>query len=754
MSYPIAVRALCNFTAKLGDLDRRFTPAPTAQEGMIGHAIVAARRGADYQTEVALSGEYGQLHVRGRADGYHAATARLDECKTFRGDLNRMPANHRALHWAQLKTYGALLCQRDGLQSLTLALVYFDIEHQEETVLEEQCDAAALTSFFDQSCAEFSHWAEQELAHVAARDTALTRLAFPYPQFHAGQRELAEGVYRAASTGRCLLAQAPTGIGKTVGTLFPLLKALSTQKLDKIFYLAAKSPGRQLALDALRSLKRSGASLPLRVLDLVARDKACVNPGKACHGDACPLAKGFYDRLPRAREAALACEIMDQASLRSVALEHGVCPYYLSQEMARWSDVIVGDYNYYFDYGGLLHGLTLENQWRVGLLVDEAHNLIARARDMYSATLEQRELDAARRHAPSRIKSALDRVTHYWNEFLSPQTESYAAYEELPDKLLLALKGAVIRLNDYAAEQSTPLPDDLQHFHFDALHFCHLADSFGEHSLFDATIADRDSRAETSLYIRNVIPGVFLKKRFEDAHCAVLFSATLNPTRFYQDMLGLPQNTRTIDVPSPFTHDQLCVQVVRQVSTRYRDRHSSLAPIVELVRRQFEREPGNYLVFVSSFDYLEQLVTAFCACRTDIPIWQQQRSMREHERQQFIERFTLGGRGIGFAVLGGAFAEGIDLPGTRLIGAFIATLGLPQVNPVSEEIMKRMQSIFGAGYEYTYLYPGLQKVAQAAGRVIRTTADRGTVYLIDDRFTRANVKRLLPTWWKLTHMSA
>lgn len=749
MSYSVAVRTLCDFTAKRGDLDRRFTPGPTAQQGMLGHAIVAARRGADYQAEVSLRGEYGQLLVRGRADGYHATSHRIDECKTFRGDLARMPDNHRALHWAQLKTYGSLLCQRDGLASINLALVYFDIESQEETVLEEQVDAATLKHFFDQRCGAFSQWAEQELTHIAARNAALSQLAFPHVSFHSGQRTLAEGVYKAACTGRYLLAQAPTGIGKTVGTLFPMLKALSAQKLDKIFYLTAKSTGRQLALDGLQQLKTSTSAVPLRVLELVARDKACINPGRACQGDTCPLAKGFYDRLPRAREAAVACGVMDQGSLRAVAITHGVCPYYLSQEMVRWSDVVVGDYNYYFDYGGLLYGLTLENQWRVGLLVDEAHNLIERARQMHSASLSLRDLNAAHRCAPAPIKAALNRVTHQWSAFFNPQAEAYAVYEDPPNKLLLTLQAAVTRLNDHAAAECVPMPDDLQQFHFAALQFCRLAETFGEHSIFDATIAQSGEPLAATLCIRNLIPGVFLRKRFEDAHCAILFSATLCPRQFYQDMLGLPPQTQWLDVTSPFTPEQLSVHLVREVSTRYRHRQASLAPIVALMGRQFEREPGNYLVFVSSFDYLDRLAARFSARNADIPIWQQHRSMRESDRQHFIDRFTADGRGIGFAVLGGAFAEGIDLPGKRLIGAFIATLGLPQVNPVNDEIMKRMQAIFGTGYEYTYLYPGLQKVAQAAGRVIRTTSDSGTLYLIDDRFAQPQVRELLPRWWNV-----
>ncbi|MDP9108641.1 MAG: ATP-dependent DNA helicase, partial [Pseudomonadota bacterium] len=374
--YVVAVRALCEFTAKAGDLDLRFTPAPTAQQGIEGHALVAARRAADYQREITLSGRWQHLLVRGRADGYDPRQNQLEEIKTHRGDLATQPANHRHLHWAQLRTYGWLFCQQHGMAEITLALVYFDIGTQQETILAERHSADDLRSEFETRCAMFLAWSRAELDHRTARDHACRALTFPFPQFRRGQRELASAVYRAASSSCCLMAQAPTGIGKTVGTLFPLLKSAPTQALDKIFFLTAKGSGRALALDALALLAPVDGPLPLRMLELVARDKACEHPDLACHGESCPLARGFYDRLPAARAAAVQHARLDRASLREIALAHQVCPYYLSQELVRWSDVVIGDYNYYFDCSALLHGMTQQNQWRVAVLVDEAHNLL------------------------------------------------------------------------------------------------------------------------------------------------------------------------------------------------------------------------------------------------------------------------------------------------------------------------------------------------------------------------------------------
>ena len=813
-TYTVSVRALCDFTAKHGDLDLRFTPAPSAQEGIAGHALVAARRGAGYQAEVSLQADYKALHVRGRADGYDPRANQLEEIKTYRGDLHRMADNKKALHWAQLKIYGHMLCGEKGLTDIQLALVYFDIASADETPLVEGFSAAVLKDYFERQCELFLAWAQRELAHRTARDAALTTLAFPHPKLRPGQRDLAEAVYKTASNGRCLLAQATTGIGKTIGTLYPLLKAVPGQRLDKLFFLAAKTPGRKLALDALDLITGSVADLPLRVLELVAKEKSCEHPGHACHGDSCPLAKGFYDRLPQARIAALTPAVtpavtavvtdavtgagadsraaaLNKAALRAVALAHQVCPYYLSQEMACWADVVVGDYNYYFDGSALLYANTVNRQWRVGVLVDEAHNLIERGRGMYSAVLSQTYLQAVHSVAPKAMRGVLDKLNRAFADVHRTQAVGFLVVEELPGDFLKALQAAITAITDFLVANPTRVDAELQAFYFEALHFARMADSFGPHSMFDITLNTVGKTAGlvqlgadcATLNIRNIVPAPFLNPRFVAAHCVALFSATLSPPQFYKDTLGLPGSSAWIDVASPFSANQLEVNAVQHVSTRYSHREQSLPTIAELMARQFNKKPGNYLAFTSSYDYLQKLHRFFEQHHPHVTTWAQTRQMDEPRREQFLNRFTPESCGIGFAVLGGAFAEGIDLPGSRLIGAFVATLGLPQVNLVNEQIKTRLAAYFqqqniaseatsesanetaheatecpaesaaDKAYNYTYLYPGLQKVVQAAGRVIRTEQDVGVVYLMDDRFTLPQVQRLLPSWWRVQMLS-
>ncbi len=753
----VAVRALCDFAARAGDLDLRFTPSPSGAEGVEGHGEVTSRRAASYQREVPLATVCHGLRVQGRADGWDPDARRVEEIKTHRGDVALIAPNRRALHRAQAMVYGHILCQQLVLEGLEIALVYFNIDTQTETPLLQWHNAAELRAQFEDLCARYAGWARVERAHRVARDAALRELAFPFPSFRAGQRALAEAVYRTHRHGRVLMAQAPTGIGKTLATLFAALKAAPGSGpdagTDKVFYLTAKTPGRQLAMDALDRLAQSGTprAIPLRVLERVARDKACEHPDKACHGESCPLARGFYDRLPAAREAAAQAGRLDKTALREVALAHSVCPYYLGQEMLRWSDVAVGDFNHFFDHGAAWHALTEANGWTVGLLVDEAHNLIERARRMHSATMDPAAFQALRQSAPAALKKPLDKLQRRWSTLGKEQTQDHQVLPDVPGEFVTTLQGVCSDIGDHLAQHPQDAVDGpLQRWWFDALHFLRVAEAFGDHSLCDLTRASQGRTRHPQLAIRNVVPGPLLAPRWATAHSATLFSATLAPMDYVADLLGLPADTLRLDAPSPFSADQLAVRIAPHISTRWADRLTSLDAVVQVIAAQYQAAPGNYLAFFSSFDYLQQALDRLQQHHRELPVWAQSRGMGEPEREAFIARFTEHGQGIGFAVLGGAFGEGIDLPGRRLIGAFIATLGLPQVNPVNEQMRARLQARFGRGYEDAYLFPGLQKVVQAAGRVIRSEQDHGTVWLLDDRFARTDVRRLLPAWWRVT----
>ncbi len=688
----------------------------------------------------------------------------MEEIKTIRGHPDEIPENRRQLHWAQLQTYGALFCRARDLSEIALALVYFDVESQSEIELQQVFGADELEEVLAARCAAFEAWARQEAAHLDARNAALKELAFPEETFRAGQRDLAKAVYRTAASGRCLLAQAPTGIGKTIGTLFPLLRALPAQGIDKVAYLTCKGTGRLTALEALGDLRSGTTGRALRVLSMVPKDEGCEHPDKACHGDACALARGFYDRLPAAREEAVALGWLDADAQRQVALRHGICPYYLGQELVRWGDVLVGDVHHLFDSNGLLWGLMQALDWKLAVLVDEAHNLVERTRRMYSAESRISQIRIAARTAPGAVRGALDALVQSTEELVVDCAAPYEMLETVPDPFVQSLQTAAGALAEHFNRHPLNV-GSLLNFHFELQRFVKLVEALSDHSLFDVqtflgtrssleadALAEQDER-DAALCVRNVAPACFLRQRFKALHSVTLFSATLSPPQYAIQLLGLPENTAWIDVPPAFPAEHLTVRVADGISTRFAHRERSLQRLVGVIARQFDEHPGNYLAFFSSFDYLEKAASLLATQRPDIPQWRQERRMQPSARADFLARFQPQGQGIGFAVLGGVFAEGVDLPGSLLIGAFIATLGLPPVSVTQDHLQARLDKLFGAGHGYADLVPAMQRVVQAAGRVLRTPEDRGWLWLLDDRYRRAEVIELLPLWWQLAACS-
>jgi DNA excision repair protein ERCC-2 len=744
----VAVRTLCEFAARKGDLDLRYTPAPTSDQGIAGHGAVQARRGPRYQSERLLAGRCGNLLVSGRADGWDPVSGRLEEIKTHRGDLSRVREAQRHLHRAQLRVYGALLCREEKRAQIELALIYYDVGKGRETPVIETATAEALWQELEQLCALYAGWAEQQQAHEQARNQSLSAMAFPFPDFRPQQRALSATVYVNSVRNQSLLLEAPTGLGKTMGTLFPALKAMPVAKQDRLFYLTSRNTARQVAIDAVENLA-SAQDEPLRIraLELVAKDHACEHPDRACHGDSCPLAKGFFDRLPAARQAAAEHRgVLTREALARIAADCQLCPYFLAQEMARWCDLVVADVNRMFDQSALLHALIRQNDWNAGLLIDEAHNLVDRARGMYSVTLGQRRLLRTRRQAPRSLKPGMNGVAGAWQALIREQApepgEPPVNLTNMPASLTGALNRLVSAIGDYLADNPPDLA--LQELLFECLAFSRLADVFGDHSLCELA---RPGRGDARLSIQNLIPADFLAPRFAAAQSTLLFSATLSPGEYYRDLLGMPDSTFFRSLPAPFSADQLQVHFTPDISTRKPDRERSLAPIARLIARQYRQRPGNYLAFFSSFAYLNQVSDALAQSAPDIPQRVQRPGMSGQQRQEFLDAFGENSEGVAFAVLGGIFSEGIDLPGNRLIGAFVATLGLPPFDNWHEILRQRLDRRFQAGQAYTYLIPGMQKVVQAAGRVIRTQQDRGVIWLIDDRFLQPGIRELLPRWW-------
>ncbi len=746
----VAVKTLVEFAAKTGSLDRRFTPAPTGQEGIEGHKKVTSTRGEGYQTEMSLSISYNGITFRGRADGYDPAAHCIDEIKTFYGDVDRIPENHRALHWAQARCYGWMYCALHGCDQVNLALIYFELATETEFLLEENWKASELQKYFELLAEKYCTWQTQLNQRRHQLQQWLEQLQFPYGEMHASQRVMAEAVYKAAATGRVALAEAPTGTGKTLAALFPALKSIPRTPVDKIFYLTAKTTGKQLALENIQ-LITSAAAAPLRTLELTAQEKACLEPDKKCRGDSCPYALDFYSKLEAARQAAFATPMLNKQALNKLADQFEICPFYLSLEMSRWVDIVVADVNYYFDGTPLLLGLTNQFEWNPYLLVDESHNLIERGRSMYSAELNRAELLAAKKVAPAALKKPLEKINKAWLSLLkklTQVTDDFVRIEILPEKLGQALVEFTNSYSEFLQQNPEHSIQEsiAQEFFFAALNYQRIGDILDEDFCIDMQAIG--SKAEI-ITLRNLIPAQQLAARLSFAHSACFFSATLHPSHYYQTLLGLPEDTVHIKVPSPFGAHQLKVKIAHHLSTRYKDRQAAIAPVCEIIQQQLHEEPGNALVFFSSYEFLQQAEQQLRKrlAQQDIQLIVQSRRMSEQERENFIEQFNQHNNLLGLAVLGGAFSEGVDLSGDALKGAFIATLGLPQVNPINEYLRGVLQEQFGQGYDFTYTYPGIQKVIQAAGRVIRNQTDSGYLWLLDQRFGQSQIKALLPDWW-------
>lgn len=752
----VAIKTLVEFAAKSGSLDRRFTPSPTGQEGIEGHKRVTGNRSSNYQTEVGLSITYGDITFRGRADGYSPTDHCIEEIKTFYGDVGRIPENHQQLHWAQAKCYGWMYCETYGCDEINLALIYFNLTDEEEYRHEETWIAAGLKEYCEALAEKYCQWQAQIDQRLVQLNNWITQLQFPYGTMHSSQRVMAEAVYKAAATGRVLLAEAPTGTGKTLAGLFPAIKAMTRTPVNKIFYLTAKTTGKQLALENIQLIAsdKTGATVPLRTLELTAQEKSCLEPDKKCMGDSCRYAFDFYTKLEYARQAAYAIPLLDKQALTALAYKFEICPFYLSMEMSRWVDIVVADVNYYFDGTPLLLGLTNEFDWKPYLLIDESHNLIERARGMYSAELKRGDLIAAKKSAPAAIKKSLEKINKLWLSLLKNLPENpdqFVLLPVLPEKLGLALTDFTNSYIEFLQKNPEhPVQETItQEFFFAALNYQNVVEVFDENFCIDMQAM---GTKEEILTLRNLIPATPLAARLSFAHCACFFSATLHPAHYYQSLLGLPEDTVHINVPSPFNAAQLHVRIATDLSTRYKDRSRAIEPICEIIATQILAASGNALVFFSSYEFLQKvefvLRTRLSGSNTQLLV--QSRRMSEDDRQEFIAQFNQHNNLLGLAVLGGAFSEGIDLSGDALKGVFIATLGLPQVNPVNEHLRSVMQHKFSQGYDFTYTYPGIQKVIQAAGRVIRNTSDEGYLWLLDQRFQQPEIRSLLPDWWLIS----
>ncbi|MBO6556004.1 MAG: ATP-dependent DNA helicase [Pseudomonadales bacterium] len=742
-----------------GDINFRFSSRSSAMEGIRGHQQVQRSRGEHYVPEypVALSviEDGREMTISGRLDGIGYDKVRqlfvIDEIKTLRIAVSEIPGSIMDSYWHQVLLYAYMLLQELNTETrIVVRLCFFHLDESSEETIERLVTRENVTQLFADTVHYYFNYLDRREAWLDARSKSLAGLSFPYGEFRKGQRDLSVAVFRALDDGGHLVLEAPTGLGKTMGTMYPAVRRLERQEVKRVMYLSAKTQTQQQAKAAVADLRGRGAAL--RSVVLTARDKVCFSPGEPCHPDHCQYAKGYYDKLPIAIDDILASDRdFTRERVEQLALQHELCPFELGLDLASQCDVIVADYNYVFDPVVYLRRFFEQGVKDSIVLIDEAHNLVDRGRQMFSAELDKEDfLGIARLMSESSpaVARAAKSVNRSILNYCKPNKLRFDELGHLTDsELPLGIIRSLTRFVEVAEEELRMERSDLGGrretllgVYFDALRFLRTSEWFDDTYIF---LIHRVARKQR-LHLYCVDPSIRLAEVFDRLAASVSFSATLRPSGFFREMMGIPESSKWYRLPSPFPEERLHVSVATFVDTSYRGRESSADELCTLIHDVISGKPGNYLIFFPSYQYLETIQDRFEQKYPAIPLLVQARNMSDEERCDFLSRFDDASETCGFAVMGGAFSEGIDLKGDRLIGVVVVGVGLPQVGIERDLIRDHFP---GHGFEFAYQYPGMTRVLQTAGRLIRDAKDKGVLCLVDRRYEEDRYLDLLPAYW-------
>ena len=747
--YKISVRSFVEHIYSSGSIETGFRSGAALADGSRIHREIQGAYGEGEKKEVFLRttldmGSW-QLELEGRADGIlqYGDRVIIEEIKSTSGQLPVSETETARVHWAQAECYAYMYGMEHHSSELEIRLVYVHARTGERQSFTRTWNTSALEENVRKMAERFAPFAEMRLAHLECRNLSIKDLDFPFQTYRNGQRKLAAGVYQAIRDKKSLYANAPTGIGKTMSTIFPSVKAIGAGMADRIFYLTAKTIARQAAEQAFLLLGQKG--LEMKRVTLTAKDKICFTETGGCGIGDCPFAEGYYDRI---NDAVLDILLNESAIGRDVivayAEKHQVCPFEYSLDISNYCDVVICDFNYIFDPRVHLKRLSEEQKRKTVLLVDEAHNLLERAREMYSAEWMKSPFLAIRREYKGRNK-ALFETSKAINEMLiAVRKQKVDQNAFLPQVNLEELERLAHEFIESAAvELAVNQDENLLDAYFQMLKWVQISKLADDRFVLYAEVKSNDVRLK--LYC--VDPSEQLAKAAKNFRAQVYFSATMEPFDFYRSMFGGGKEDLSIRLPSPFNSEQTDV-FVQPLSTRFSHREASIEPIIRTISQLIDERQGNYLVFFPSHHYLSMAADAWKEAGREGIV--QQPSMNEVEREAFLSRFDADNRAsfVGFAVLGGIFSEGIDLKGDRLNGVVIVGVGLPQPDFERELIKSHFDKAGRNGYDHAYVYPGMNKVLQAGGRLIRAEDDKGTLILIDDRFLHGKYLNLLPEVWR------
>ncbi|MEE2833176.1 MAG: helicase C-terminal domain-containing protein [Candidatus Latescibacterota bacterium] len=758
-----SVRGLVAFCLRSGDLGSSFVSAQRTIEGTRGHQYVQDQRPPEYRSEVSVRYRVDDAHsemtleIVGRVDGVLQEGDELlvEEIKSTYSSLEEVRPDNLH-HWAQAKIYAHILVEQLQPTRVEIQLTYVQLDSGELREDRREFTREELEIFFLDMTQRYLRWARIWHVWCDQRDASIDTLPFPFPTFRPGQHELSEAVFETVVSRGRLFAQAPTGIGKTVSVLFPAIRALGEGEVEKIFYLTAKTSGRTIAEKTLQDMRDGG--LRLKSCTITARDRICFNArdGKPCDAETCEFALGYYDRINDAVEDTFASrDDFTRTSIEEAARKHQVCPFELGLDLSLWSDVLICDFNYVFDPKAYLRRYFLETGGNYGFLVDEAHNLVDRARDMYSAQIRRSQVRSVIRDLGKdlpALRHVLGTLDHYFKTQIQRCQDEGSGDGWLdrnpPDDLQPLLQRVQAAIEPVLARnRPTSWKETLTDLFFTIVAFLRVYDLFDEHYV---TYGEKRGRGDLILRLYCLDPSSRIREACKRGRSVTFFSATLTPVDYFRRLLGGEHADYTLELDSPFPPENLLVMMADHIDTSYRGRGQSYDDVAKSIAAAVGGRRGNYMVYFPSYKYLQEVLPRFeaVAARNTLVMMQVPR-MNERQKEQFLNVFNVANPEtvVGFAVMGGIFGEGIDLVGERLVGAIVVGVGLPQIGLERDLIKGYYDDHENAGFAYAYTYPGMNRVLQAAGRVIRSEADRGLLLLIDKRFSREDyVELYLPSW--------
>ncbi|MFC6169437.1 ATP-dependent DNA helicase [Loigolactobacillus jiayinensis] len=764
MATKIGVRELVEFVLRSGDLNQRQGSQNTALNGARIHRRLQKQRGADYEKEVYLkqtvtmSGR--DYVIDGRADGISHTDKQytIEEIKTSDLDFTELSENTLRLYWGQAQVYGYILAVQQELIDVTLQLTYFQTTTETITTKTKVLSRTELTDFFQQLIAEYEEWLVLRDQWRAQRNQTVKQVTFPFPAYRQGQRELAVAVYKTILLQKRLFVEAPTGTGKTISTLFPAIKALGEDKIQRVFYLTAKQSTRQVAEEAVALLSQQG--MQLKSITLTAKDKITFAEEADLAPEENPYMLGYYDRIkPALRDLLTNENQLTRAVIEAYARKHMVDPFEFSLDASLFADVIICDYNYLFDPIVYLQRFFSEPDQDNFFLVDEVHNLVSRSRAMYSASVSSQTFQAVlqqTKDSSSTGSSALEKTTRKVKRALTKISKPLRDADVVEmtaqaplDSVTEALADWVAKVHDWLGEYpDSPLVETLLDAYFTSLTYLKIADLYDD--TYQSLVTYDSKLRQTTVKQLCLDPSAFLDRSLSLGAGAILFSATLSPLSYYQQVLGNSAASLPFRLASPFPPQHQALLVTPYIQTTYRQREQNLERIVTSIGAMVNAKTGNYLVFLPSYSYLETVQTAFSAAYPQLTIITQTNQMDETQRAEFLTQFkpapleTL----VAFCVLGGIFSEGIDLKGERLSGVAIVGVGLPGLSTERNLVRDYFDAQQGTGFQYAYQLPGMNHVLQAAGRLIRGSHDVGVILLLDQRFASSRYTQLFPAHWQ------